>query len=405
MIQSLFCLILQALLAELIIQEKTIIQEHFENSFCNFDLAIILIILKKVAILLKNQAHKKVYWEELMATKNLLPKSYLEVLNDIKKKIKAAQATALKFVNHELINLYWDIGEIIAARQKEEGWGKSIVEKLASDIQSDFPAIKGFSARNIWYMRQLYQCYQKNLNLQTLFVTINWTHNIIILEKCEDNLEREFYIKMTRKYGWSSRVLINSIENKSYRKTLLSQTNFDANLPENLREKAKHTIKDEYTFDFLELGDEFSERQLENALCSKVQQFLSEMGGTYAFIGSQYRIEVDDEEYFIDLLLYHRLLKCLVAVELKKGKFIPEYVGKMQFYLSVLDATARFKEENAPIGIILCKSKNKMIVEFALKDSNKPIGIAAYSLVKNLPDELQKHLPTAEQIGKLLNEI
>jgi len=196
---------------------------------------------------------------------------------------------------------------------------------------------------------------------------ISWTKNLVIMSKCKDNLQREFYIRMTRKFGWTKNVLIHQIENQSYEKTLLGQTNFDQTVPDDIRRQAKLAVKDEYTFDFLELGEDHLERELEKAILLKLEKFLLEMGGMFAFIGSQHRLEVDDEEYFIDLLLYHRALKCLVAVELKTGKFLPEYVGKMQFYLALLDDTVRMPDENPSIGIILCKTKNQTIVEYALR--------------------------------------
>jgi predicted nuclease of restriction endonuclease-like (RecB) superfamily len=200
-------------------------------------------------------------------------------------------------------------------------------------------------------------------------------------------------------------VLIHQIENQTYEKTLLNHTNFDQTLPEPIREQARLAVKDEYTFDFLELADEHSERQLEQAILARVEPFLREMGGMFTFVGSQYRLEIGDAEYFIDVLLYHRRLKCLVALELKIGEFLPEYIGKMQFYLAALDDLARMADENPSIGIILCKSKDKTIVEYALRESNKPIGVATYRIVSTLPSELQGQLPAPDQIAKLLEDV
>ena len=294
---------------------------------------------------------------------------------------------------------------MIIERQKGESWGKSIVEQLARDLRAEFPGISGFSAQNLWRMKQFYQSYALNTKLSPMVREIGWTHNIVILMNCKDDLEREFYIRMTRKFGWSKNVLIHQIENQTYEKTLLNQTNFDKTLPDEIRNQAKLAVKDEYTFDFLELGDEYSERQLEQAALSRIEPFLREMGGVFSFIGSQYRLEISDKEYFIDLLLYHRRLKCLVALELKIGEFIPEYVGKMQFYLAALDDMVRMEDENPSIGIILCKSKDKTIVEYALMESNKPIGVAAYRMVTTLPKELRGQLPAPEQIAKLLGDV
>jgi predicted nuclease of restriction endonuclease-like (RecB) superfamily len=330
--------------------------------------------------------------------------NYGELLIAVKQRIRTAQYEALKAVNKELIALYWDIGRLIVTRQQGETWGKSVVEQLAKDLQSEFSGISGFSSRNIWRMRDFYLTYHTNEKLPPLVAEIGWTHNLMIMEKCKDDLEREFYIRMTRKFGWTKNVLIHQIENQTYEKTLLNQTNFDATIPEEVLSQAKLAVKDEYTFDFLDLADEYNERQLEQAILAKIEPFLREMGGVFTFVGSQYRLEVSDKEYFIDLLLFHRRLKSLVAIELKTGEFLPEYVGKMQFYLAVLNDKVRLDDENPAMGIILCKSKDKTIVEYALKESNKPIGIATYQIVSQLPQELQGELPAPEQIAKLLGE-
>lgn len=331
--------------------------------------------------------------------------NYHQLLSDIKARVRSAQYEALKAVNKELIALYWDIGSLITSRQKSVAWGKSVVEQLARDLQKEFPGMQGFSTRNIWYMRQLYLAYRGKPKLQPLVAEIGWTHNVIILTECKSDLEKEFYIRMTRKFGWTKNVLIHQIENKSYEKTLLNQTNFDKAVPEHIRNQAKLAVKDDYMFDFLELGEEHSERQLEQAILSKIEAFLREMGGMFTFVGSQYRLEVDGEEYFIDLLLYHRALKALVAVELKIGKFVPEFVGKMQFYLTLLDRKVRLPGENPSIGIILCKSKQKTVVEYALWQSSKPIGVATYKVVHRLPQALKGKLPEPEQIAKLLKNM
>ncbi|MDZ8225931.1 PDDEXK nuclease domain-containing protein [Nostoc sp. ChiVER01] len=336
---------------------------------------------------------------------NPISNDYRDLLMEIKQRIRSAQYEALKAVNREMINLYWDIGQMIFTRQQEAGWGQSVVEQLAKDLQAEFPGISGFSARNIWRMRDFYLTYHSKEILPPMVAEIGWTHNIVILEKCKDDLEREFYIRMTRKFGWTKNVLIHQIENQTYEKTLLNQTNFDKTVPVEIRNQLKLAIKDEYTFDFLELADEHSERQLEQSILTRVEPFLQEMGGIFAFIGSQYRLEIDNEEYFIDILLYHRRLKCLVAIELKIGKFLPEYVGKMQFYLAVLDDKVRLPDENPSIGIILCKSKQRTIVEYALKESNKPIGVGTYQVVSTLPQELKNQLPAPEQVAKLLEGV
>lgn len=335
---------------------------------------------------------------------HLLPDDYPGLLQEIKGRIRAAQYEALKAVNKELIALYWDIGRMIAERQKEASWGKAVVEQLARDLQTEFPGMSGFSRRNIFYMRELYLCYRDQEKVQPIVAQIGWSHNLVILQKCKDDLEREFYLKATRKFGWTKNVLIHQIENQTYEKTLLNQTSFDRTVPEKTRQQAKLAVKDEYTFDFLELAEEHSERELERALLSRIEHFLREMGGLFAFVGSQYRLEIGSHEYFIDLLLFHRRLRCLIAVELKVCEFQPEHVGKMQFYLAGLDDLARLEGENPSIGIILCKTKDRTIVEYALRESNKPIGVAQYRIVSSLPADLKDQLPAPEQIVKLLED-
>jgi len=334
-----------------------------------------------------------------------LPDDYAALLAEVKERVRSAQYEALKAVNKELVALYRDIGRLIAERQNSEGWGKSVVEHLAYDLQSEFPGVKGFSVQNLWYMRQFYLEYRDNTKLQPLVGEIGWTHNLIILQRCKDHLEREFYIRMTRKFGWSKNVLVHQIENQSYEKSLLGQTNFDKTLTAGQRAQAKLAVKDEYTFDFLEMAEEHSERELERALIARIEDFLRAMGGLFAFVGSQFRLEVDDKEYFIDLLLYHRRLKCLVAIELKVGEFQPEFVGKMQFYLAALDRQVREESENPSIGIILCKEKNRTVVEYALHDARKPIGVATYRMFKRLPRELKGQLPSPAEIAELLEGV
>jgi predicted nuclease of restriction endonuclease-like (RecB) superfamily len=330
---------------------------------------------------------------------------YSRLIRAVRERIRSAQYSALKMVNNELISLYWDIGRMIVERQRGATWGKSVVVRLAADLQKYFPEIRGFSASNLWRMKVFYQLYSDNKKLAPMVREIGWTHNILILERCKDNLEREFYIRMTRKYGWSKNVLIHHVENRSYEKTLLGQTNFDETVPGKYQAQAKLAIRDEYVFDFLELGSEHNERELEKALIAKMEDFLREMGGIFAFLGSQYRLEIGESEYFIDLLLFHRHLKCLVAVDLKVTEFKPEHVGKMQFYLAALDDLVRLPDENPSIGIILCKTKNRTVVEYAIRNSRQPVGVAQYTILSKLPKNLVGQLPSPKQIEKLLGNL
>ncbi len=277
-----------------------------------------------------------------------------------------------------------------------------VVEVLSKELQVSFPGIAGFSQANIWRIRNFYLTYKENEKLAQLAREIGWTHNFVVLEKCKDDLEREYYLKMCKKFGWTRNVLINNIDAKSYQKFLTNQTSFDQNLTPQLKDQAKLAVKDEYSFDFLELSEEHSEYELETGLINNIKNFLTEMGGYFCFIGNQYRLTVDGEEFFIDLLLYHRKLKSLVAIELKAGKFKPEYAGKMGFYLTALDKTVRLKGENKSIGIIICKDKNRTIVEYTLQDTKKPMGIATYHSSKYLPKEVENLLPSPEEIAKRL---
>lgn len=322
---------------------------------------------------------------------------------EIKQKVHQAQYEALKAVNVQLINLYWELGKSIFEKQSES-WGKAIVPTLSKELQKEFPKMSGFSVGNLWLMAQFYSEYYDTENLVPLVREISWSKHITILKKCKDSLERQFYILATKKFGWTKNVLIHQIENKTYEKYLLNQTNFEQTLPENIKNQAHLAVKDEYTFDFLNLAEEHSESQLENALVQNVRDFLLEIGHQFAFIGNQYKLQVGEKEYFIDLLLYHRQLQCLVAIELKIGEFIPEYKGKMEFYLTVLNDTIKLAHENDAIGIIICKEKDRTVVEYSLKSSNMPIGVATYNTSPKLPKQYQELLPDREEIAKKINE-
>ncbi|WP_347022945.1 PDDEXK nuclease domain-containing protein [Bacteroides eggerthii] len=337
-----------------------------------------------------------------MAEKNssILSPEYLNFKNEITARIRSAQYEALKAVNKEIIALYWEVGKRITEQQTALGWGKSVVENLSRDIQKEFPGIQGFGVRNMWDMARFYAEYQSNEILQPLVAEISWSKHIIILTKCKETQQRQFYILATKKYGWTKDVLINKIEAKTYENYLLGQSNFDITLPDSIKNQAILALKDEYTFDLVGLAEEHSEYELEQAIIKNIRAFLMEFGTDFSFIGNQYRLEVDGKEYFIDLLLYNRRLQAMIAIELKIGEFQPEYKGKMEFYLNILNDTVKLPHENPAIGIIICKSKSRMIVEYALKSSNMPIGVATYSLSSELPEAYKKLLPTSEEIAK-----
>jgi predicted nuclease of restriction endonuclease-like (RecB) superfamily len=332
-------------------------------------------------------------------------KDFANFVIEVKQQIKASQYRALQVVNKAQIELYWQIGQLIVERQKQYGWGKSVVEKLAVELQKEFMTVNGLSARNLWYMRNLYQEYSQSTILQPVVAEIGWTHNIIILEKCKEEHQRFFYIEMTRRFSWSKTLLINAIESNTYQKTVLNQQNFEQSLSQSEAENAALVLKDEYIFDFLNLTEPYTEAQFEQALVSNIRNFLVSMGGDFTFIGNQFSVNVEGKNYEIDLLLYHRGLQCLVAIELKTNEFKPEYAGKMNFYLSALNAYHRKPNEKPSIGIIICKSKKRTIVEFALQDVQKPIGVATYTFTESLPQELAQFFPSREDFIKRIEII
>ena len=332
-----------------------------------------------------------------------LEKSEKLFIADIKEKVRAAQYEALKAVNTQLIGLYWELGKSISEKQAE-GWGKAIVPTLSKELQKEFPSMGGFSVGNLWLMAQFYAEYQLDENLVPLVREISWSKHIVILKKCKDSLERQFYTLATRKFGWTKDVLIHQVENKSYEKYLLNQTNFDKVMPEDIAKQAFLAVKDEYTFDFVNLADEHAESELEQALLKNIRAFLLEMGTDFTFVGSQYRLFIAEREYRVDLLLYHRRLQSLIAIDLKVGEFEPEHKGKMAFYLSVLNDKVKLPHENEAIGIIICKSKNRTIVEYSLKTATLPIGVATYNTSGTLPAAYKELLPSAQMISAKIND-
>jgi len=331
--------------------------------------------------------------------------SYLSFKESITERIRSAQYETLKAINKELMALYWEIGRMITEQQTKLGWGKSVVTTLSHDIQAEFPGIKGFGVSNLWDMARFYSEYQSNTILQPLVGEISWSKHIIILTKCKDTQERQFYILATKRYGWTKDVLIHKIELNTYEKFLLGQSNFEETLPDSIKRQALLAVKDDYSLGFIGLDSAHSEFALEQAIVKNIRAFLLEFGSDFSFIGNQYRIEVDGREYFIDLLLYNRRLRSMIAIELKVGEFMPEYKGKMEFYLNVLNDTVRLPYENPAIGIIICKSKSRTIVEYALKTTTVPIGVATYTLSQDLPEDYRGLLPAPEVIVQKLQAL
>lgn len=324
---------------------------------------------------------------------------YLNFRDDIMQRIRSAQYEAMRAVNKEMISLYWDIGRQITERQKELGWGNSVVENLSKDIQKEFPGIQGFGVSNLRDMARFYAEYESNAILQPLVGEISWTKHILILTKCKDTQERRFYILATKRFGWTKNVLLHQIEAKAFETYLLGQSNYDQTLPETIKQQAVLALRDDYSLSFLDLANEHSEHDLEAAIVRNIRAFLMEFGHDFSFVGNQYRLEVAGQEYFIDLLLYSRRMQAMVAIELKVGDFKPEYKGKIEFYLNVLDEMVKLPHENPSIGIIICKSKNRTIVEYALRHSASPIGVATYSISSELPEHYKEMLPTSQDIA------
>ena len=337
--------------------------------------------------------------------KNLKSGEYLIFLNEIKSRIVAARIHAIRSVNKELIELYWDIGKNIVKRQEQYSWGKRVVEQLSCDLTREYSNFEGFSKDNLWRMRMFYLEYKDDLKLTQLVPELPWGHNILILQKVKNKKERVYYISSAIKFGWSRNVLLNQIKAEAYVLNLKKKThNFPNVLPDHLAEQADESIKSVYNLDFLGISKPVLERQLENRLIEKIKYFMLELGRGYSFIGNQFRLTIGNNEYFIDLLFFNRNLKCLVAIELKTGKFEPEYAGKMDFYLNLLDEQIKLKDENPSIGIILCADKDQIVVEYALRSVKKPIGISEYYLTKKLPKYLVGNIPNADALKQPIKE-
>ncbi len=338
--------------------------------------------------------------------KNTIGTEYIKFLDEIKSRIVTARIQAIRSVNKELIKLYWDIGRAIVERQKKYRWGDAVVEKLANDLKEDFKTTFGFSTQNLWFMRQFYLEYKNDSILQQLVRELPWGHNILIFSRIKNKKEREYYLKASAEMGWSRNVLLNQIKAGAYnyQKSMPKQHNFSRALPVHLTEQADESIKSVYNLDFLDITKSVIERELERRLVERIKRFMLELGKGFSFLGNQYRLVLGNNEYFIDLLFFNRILKCLVAIELKTGKFEPEYAGKMDFYLQLLDEQVRLKNENPSIGIILCAAKDNIVVEYALRSTKKPVGVAEYYLTNKLPKYLVGKLPDANALRSPIRE-
>jgi predicted nuclease of restriction endonuclease-like (RecB) superfamily len=328
-----------------------------------------------------------------------LPVGYPELLADLKGRIRAAQVRAALSVNRELVLLYWQMGRSILQRQGKEGWGAKVIDRLSVDLRREFPEMKGFSPRNLKYMRAFAEAYSDETFVQEVLAQITWYHNITLLSKVGDPVEREWYLCETVKNGWSRNVLVHQIESDLFRRQGKAVTNLHRTLPSPQSDLAQEILKDPYNFDFLSLGERASERDLHRSLLAHLRDFLIELGVGFAFVGSEHPLEVGGQDFWIDLLFYHLRLRCYVVIELKIGDFAPEQVGKLNFYLSAVDDLIRDADHDGPtIGLLLCKTKNRVIAEYALRDLKKPMGVSSYRLKKALAGEMKRNLPTVEEL-------
>ncbi|GAP99879.1 PDDEXK nuclease domain-containing protein [Leptolyngbya sp. NIES-2104] len=331
--------------------------------------------------------------------------AYQDFLREIKAQVVQSRISAARSINRSLIGLYWALGKLMVDRQEALGWGNAIVERLSADLKTEFPEMTGFSPRNLWDIKRFYETYADAPEfLRQLVAEIPWSHNILIMQKVKGEVARRYYLEATARLGWTRNVLLNQIKAGAYEVSLQDKShNFSTTLPQHFAEQAEEMLKSQYSLEFLEVTQPMYERALERGLVTRLKDFLVELGYGFCFVGSRYRLTLGENEYFLDLLFYHRFLKCLVAIELKTGRFRPEYAGKMDFYLEVLNDRERAPDDNPSIGIILCAERDRLEVEFSLKSKANPIGVATYQLYPEVPEEYRGLLPTDDDWQRLLD--
>src|SRR3954452_21052047 len=336
----------------------------------------------------------------------LSPKGYEAFLGELKERIKTAQLRASLAVNREMLLLYWQTGRDILARQKEHGWGAKVIDRLSQDLRREFPGVEGFSPRNLKYMRSFAEAWAEEPIVQEALAQITWYHNLTLLEKVKRPEERLWYARKIVETGWRRNVLLHWIESDLYERQGKAHTNFERTLPKAQSDLARETLKDPYKFEFLSLADEAEEKAIEEGLLAHIRKFLVELGAGFAVVGQRVRLEVGGEDFYVDLLFYHLKLRCYVVIELKATAFKPEYAGKMNFYLSAIDDLLRHPDDKPSIGIILCKTKNRVVAEYALRDISKPVGVSSYitRLVDSLPPEFRGSIPDPKAWNEVLTE-
>jgi len=334
---------------------------------------------------------------------NLLQNNdYKHWLKDLKQKVLQSQLKAVVKVNSTLLEFYWELGEDIVLRQSQASWGDGFLKQLSQDLMAEFPDMKGFSERNLKYIRQWVVFYSsdKTIGQQPVaqLTQIPWGHNLKIIAKCQSIAEAVYYVQNTLDNGWSRSVLTHQIESGLWQREGKAISNFSETLPAPQSDLAQQALKDPYVFDFLTLSKQHSERELEQGLIEHITHFLLELGAGFAYMGKQYPIHVGERDFFIDLLFYHAQLHCYVVIELKIGDFEPEHAGKLNFYIKAIDEQLRSEADQPTIGILLCKNKDRLVAEYALSDIQKPIGVSEYQLTQALPENLQSKLPSIEEI-------
>lgn len=336
---------------------------------------------------------------------NIDKQNYQDLLLKIKEMVSQSRTKALIKVNQELLKLYWNIGKSILEEQKQKGWGAKVIDKLSKDLLQTFPDMKGFSVRNLKNMQKFAKAYPDFQIVQTLSAQLSWSHHILIINKFSDEQMRLWYMLKSAEEGWSYRILKHQIDMQIHSKVGKLPNNFEQLLPQPQSEAIQELFKDEYIFDFIAQDEKRKEKDLEKALIQNITDLLLALGKGFSFVGKQYHLQVAGQDFYIDLLFYHFRLKCFVVIELKIEDFKPEYVGKLNFYLSAVDDLLKQDNDQPTIGLLLCRSKNNMIVEYALRDMDKPMGVASYKLTKQIPENLKENLPTAKELKEILDRI
>ena len=333
------------------------------------------------------------------------PPGYATLLKDIKERVHAAQVRAALAVNRELTLLYWSIGQDILGRQRTEGWGTKVIERLAKDLGAEFPGVEGFSSRNLKYMRAFAEAWPEKEFVQQAVAQLPWGHQTRLLDRIKDRPIREWYLKAAVEHGWSQNVLVHQISSRLHERQGKAITNFSEALPPEGSDLAEQLLKDPYQFDFLTLAASAKERELERGLLIHLRDLLLELGRGFAFVGSQFPIGVDEQTFYLDLLFYHVRLHCYFVIELKVGPFKPEYAGKLNFYLSAVDDQLRTTQDAPTLGLLLCESRGKSIVEYALRDIAKPIGVSTYRVTRQLPEPLRNEVPSIEDLQGIVEKL